>query len=213
MSRHRIADSTGAMASNDPDLDKLTALLGQCLGRIDEEAFKIQQSGDDVDFDTTERLEDETGTLQEIVESMLVVEMDADETDLNQVVSRVAESCLQELAVPVVLRQNLMTGSSAVAAPTALVHVAIQRAMVLAVAPLGPGDELQLTTRLEGESVLFEVESRGSHENDSATTRSETLREFVEEIGGTCQARQDGCDLFLVMELPQVIATDRSEST
>ena len=200
------------MASNDSDLDKLTLLMGQCLGRIDEEAFRLQEKGEDVDFDTADRLEDETGMLHELVESMLDVEMNSDETNVNQIVARVAESCLQELTVPIVLRQTLTAESSMVVAPAAMVNVAVQRAMALAVKPLGPGDELRLTTRLDCGSVLFEIESLGSHPDSNAGDRVETLREFVEELGGTCQMRQDAEDLFLVLELPQVMATDRSES-
>jgi hypothetical protein len=200
------------MTSKDSDLGKLTSLMGQCLGRIDEEAFRLQEKGEDVDFDTADRLEDETGMLHELVESMLDVEMNSDETNVNQIVARVAESCLQELTVPIVLRQTLTAESSMVVAPAAMVNVAVQRAMALAVKPLGPGDELRLTTRLDCGSVLFEIESLGSHPDSNAGDRVETLREFVEELGGTCQMRQDAEDLFLVLELPQVMATDRSES-
>ena len=200
------------MTSKDSDLGKLTSLMGQCLGRIDEEAFRLQEKGEDVDFDTADRLEDETGMLHELVESMLDVEMNSDETNVNQIVARVAESCLQELTVPIVLRQTLTAESSMVVAPVAMVNVAVQRAMALAVNPLGPGDELRLTTRLDCGSVLFEIESLGSHPDSNAGDRVETLREFVEELGGTCQMRQDAEDLFLVLELPQVMATDRSES-
>jgi hypothetical protein len=200
------------MTSKDSDLGKLTSLMGQCLGRIDEEAFRLQEKGEDVDFDTADRLEDETGILHELVESMLDVEMNSDETNVNQIVARVAESCLQELTVPIVLRQTLTAESSMVVAPAAMVNVAVQRAMALAVKPLGPGDELRLTTRLDCGSVLFEIESLGSHPDSNAGDRVETLREFVEELGGTCQMRQDAEDLFLVLELPQVMATDRSES-
>ena len=99
------------MASNDSDLDKLTLLMGQCLGRIDEEAFRLQEKGEDVDFDTANRLNDETGMLHELVESMLDVEMNSSETNVNQIVARVAESYLQELAVPIVLRQTLTAES------------------------------------------------------------------------------------------------------
>ena len=120
MSWSVVADSAGAMASNDSDLDKLTSLLSQCLGRIDEEAYRLQMSGDDVDFDTADRIEDETATLQELVDSLLVVDMGSDETDVNRVVSRIAEACLQEIAVPVVLRTNLTRESSLVAAPSAV---------------------------------------------------------------------------------------------
>ncbi len=200
------------MTSKDSDLGKLTSLMGQCLGRIDEEAFRLQEKGEDVDFDTADRLEDETGMLHELVESMLDVEMNSDETNVNQIVARVAESCLQELTVPIVLRQTLTAESSMVVAPAAMVNVAVQRAMALAVKPLGPGDELRLTTRLDCGSVLFEIESLGSHPDSNAGDRVETLREFVEELGGTCQMRQDAEDLFLVLELPQVMTTDRSES-
>ena len=200
------------MTSKDSDLGKLTSLMGQCLGRIDEEAFRLQERGEDVDFDTADRLEGETGMLHELVESMLDVEMNSDETNVNQIVARIAESCLQELTVPIVLRQTLTTESTLVVAPAAMVNVAVQRAMALAVKPLGPGDELRLTTRLDCGSVLFEIESLGSHPDSNAGDRVETLREFVEELGGTCQMRQDAEDLFLVLELPQVIATDRSES-
>jgi hypothetical protein len=200
------------MASNDSDLDKLTLLMGQCLGRIDEEAFRLQEKGEDVDFDTANRLNDETGMLHELVESMLDVEMNSDETNVNQIVAHVAQSCLQELTAPIVLRQTLTAESSLVVAPAALVNVAVQRAIALAVKPLGPGDELRLTTRLDCGSVLFEIESLGSHPDSNAADRVETLREFVEELGGTCQMRQNAEDLFLVLELPQVMATDRSES-
>ena len=207
-----FADSTGDMASNDSDLNKLTVLMGQCLGRIDEEAFLLQEHGTDVDFATADRLDSETETLYGLVDSMLSIETNSNETNVNQIVTRVTQSTLQELSVPVVLRQALTTESSQVQAPTALVNVAVQRAMALAVKPLGPGDELRLTTRIDCDSVLIEIESRGSSIVSCASDRVETLREFVEDFDGTCQMRQEGSDLFLVLELPQVMATDRSES-
>src|SRR5690606_4059015 len=156
----------------------------QCLGRIDEEAYRLQQHGEDVDFDSAERLEDETATLQDLVDSLLVVDLGADETDVNSVVARIAESCLQELAVPIILRQTLTNESSLVRAPAAIATVAVQRAMVLAMSPLGPGDELRLTTRVENSSVVFELESLGSHVDVHASERTETLREFLEDFGG-----------------------------
>ena len=80
------------MASRDQDLDKLSALLGQCLGRIDEEAYRLQQDGDDVDFDTADRLEEHTSELQGLIDSLMVVDMGSDETDVNSVVRKVAEA-------------------------------------------------------------------------------------------------------------------------
>ena len=35
------------MTSRDRDLDRITELLGQCLGRIDEHAYRLQEAGDD----------------------------------------------------------------------------------------------------------------------------------------------------------------------
>lgn len=200
------------MASRDNDLDKLSSLLGQCLGRIDEETYRLQQDGDEVHFDTADRLEDQTAELQNLIDSLLVVDTGADEADVNEVVARVAESCLQEINVPIVLRQVLTTESTVVAAQTSLVTVAVQRAMVLAVVPLGPGDELCLTTRVESGSVVFEIEGHGSQPEAILEERGETLREFVEGFGGNCQMRSNEQDHYMVIELPQVMATDRSES-
>ena len=73
------------MASNDSDLNKLTVLMGQCLGRIDEEAFLLQEHGTDVDFATADRLDSETETLYGLVDSMLSIETNSNETNVNPV--------------------------------------------------------------------------------------------------------------------------------
>lgn len=200
------------MAHDDPELEKLTLMLQQCLGRIDEEAYRLQENGGEtVDFGEVERLEDATTDLQQLIDSLLVADSGDEEADVNQVVEHVANASLQRLEVPVVQRLNLCPAATRVAAPSSLVTVAIQRAMDLAVAPLGPGDELNLTTRVEHDAVVFEVESLGSHPIDAATERSETLREFVESFGGGCTVRTEREELFLVLELPQVMATDPSD--
>ena len=200
------------MASRDQDLDKLSALLGQCLGRIDEEAYRLQQDGDDVDFDTADRLEEHTSELQGLIDSLMVVDMGSDETDVNSVVRKVAEACLQEINVPILLRQALTSESTSVAAQSGLVTVAVQRAMVLAVEPLGPGDELCLPTRVEGGSVVFEIECHSQEPGAVIAERSETLREFLDGFGGSFNMRSEARDHYMVLELPQVIASDRSES-
>lgn len=199
------------MASSDPEIEKLTKMLSQCLGRIDEEAYAVLQNGQDVDFDTGDRLEGETNTLQELMDSMLTIELQSDQTDLNQVVSRIAAACLQDIAVPIVFRQTLTKECALVAASAHLTTVVMQRAMVLAVTPLSPGDELRLTTRVENGRVLLEIESFGSHQDGNANERSETLRQFVQELGGSSTVRYEAKCLFLVVELPQVMTTDRTE--
>ena len=199
------------MAYRDQDLDKLSALLGKCLGRIDEEAYRLQQEGEDVDFDIAERLEEHASELQNLVDSLLVVDMGSDETDVNAVVQKVAESCLQEISVPILLRQSLTSEPTIVPVQAGLVTVAVQRAMILAVEPLGPGDELCLTTRIEGGSVLFEIESHSQESGSLTKERSETLREFLDDFGGSFHMRSEPQDHYMVIELPQVTATDRSE--
>ena len=59
---------------------------------------------------------------------------------------------------------------------------------------------------------MFEVESLGSHPDYHAAERAQTLCDFVAEFGGSCNVRSEGFDLYMVIELPQVMATDRSES-
>jgi len=200
------------MAHDDPELEKLTAMLQQCLGRIDEEAFRLQETGGEtVDFGEIDRLDDATADLQHLIDSLLVVDMGSDEADVNRIVENVADACLQRIEVPVVQRLSLCPEATHVAAPGSLVTVAVQRAMELAIAPLGPGDELNLTTRVEHDAVVFEIESRGSHQDEAMSERSETLRDFVEGFGGGCTVRAEREDLFLVLELPQVMATDPSD--
>ena len=200
------------MASRDQDLDKLSSLLGQCLGRIDEEAYRLQQDGEDVGFDTADRLEEHTSDLQDLIDSLLVVDLGSDTTDVNAVVKQVAESCLQEVNVPILLRQALTGESTVVAGQPGLVTVAVHRAMVLAVEPLMPGDELCLTTRTESGSVVLEIESHCQQPGARMGERGETLREFLEDLGGTFNMRSEQQDHYMVIELPQGITTERSES-
>lgn len=200
------------MAHDDPELEKLTSMLQQCLGRIDEEAYRLQDTaGDTVDFGELDRLDDVTSDLQQLIETMLVADADCAQTNVNEIVTRVAEACLQDVEVPIVQRQDLSPEATDVAVPRSLVLVAVQRAMALATSSLGPGDELSLTTRVEQDAVVFEIESLGNEVDASLTERSETLREFVAGFGGGCTVRAERENLFVVLELPQVMATDPSD--
>ena len=59
----------------DRELDRLTTLLGQCLGRIDEQAYRLQRVDDDAedcaDDGVADVLENEAARLQELVGSLL----------------------------------------------------------------------------------------------------------------------------------------------
>lgn len=201
------------MATNDPDLETLIRMLGQCLGRIDEQAYRVQVGEDD--FQLADHFEDETALLQELVDSLLVVEAADDSgADVNEIVERVLQSCLNELDVPIVIHSNLTTDDSRASAPRALVTVAVQRALELALAPLRPGDELRVTTRRDNDDLLIELEAIGSEPAAAISDRAETLREFVGELGGTCELRceQAGSQLLMLLGLPRTRVTDRSET-
>ena len=197
------------MTSRDPDLDHLTSLLGRCLGRIDEQAHRLQHLGEEsADYEVAEQLEDEANALQELVGSLLAANNGAEETDVNRTVDRVAQSCLTEIGMPILLRQDLAPDLPVAACPPALVTFALQRAMVLAIGPMGPGGELRITTREDNGSVVVELESRGNEHDEQLPDRAETLRDFVDGFGGQCKLHRDEQNnLFVLIELPQVLAT------
>jgi len=201
------------MPPPEPELDQLIRLIGHCLGRIDEHAFRIQDDDPTVEDELPDRLDDESATLQELVESLLAVDMDrVGVTVVNEIVQQVLTACLDELEVPIVIRQTLTDAPSVVAAPRALVTVSLQRALVLALSPLGPGDELRMSTRVENDTVVLEIESCGSQPSEALTDRAETLRDFVAGFGGCCEARTDHSEHLLVaLEFPQAGVTDRSD--
>lgn len=202
------------MPAPDPELEQLIRLIGTCLGSIDEHANRIvDEDGEPGDYRLPERIDDEMAMLQELVESLLVVDLDHDATaDVNSLVRQVMTNCLDELQVPIVIRQALAVGDTTVPAPRALVTGSLQRAMLLAIEPLGPGDELRVTTRIEADDVLVEIESMGGEPNRNLLDRSETLRDFVEEFGGRCQVRAEQRDLLIAIELPRARVPERSDS-
>jgi hypothetical protein len=200
------------MATDDPNFDQLSSLLQECLGRIESETSSLaEESEETLDYGEIDRLDGATSDLQHLIDALVVVDAGNEDAEVNQIVERAAEDSLQDIGVPVVQRMQLCCESTGVAAPRDLVTVAIQRALNLATSQLGPGDELNLTTRVEHRSVIFEVESRGSKRDQSTQYRSETLRDFVRGFGGGCMVHMEQDDMFLVLELPQVLAQDPSD--
>ena len=79
------------MAREDTDLEQLTSMLQRCLGRIDEEAFRIQANGvDGLDLGETDRLEAATEELQDLIGSLVVAETADEEADVNAVLEEAA---------------------------------------------------------------------------------------------------------------------------
>ncbi len=84
----------------------------------------------------------------------------------------------------------------------------MQRALVLALSGIEVGGEISVTTRMDGEAVLFEIESRQVDE-PRLDDRAATLSEFVETLGGRCQIDSDGRSCCLIaMELRPALVTD-----
>jgi hypothetical protein len=194
----------------EPNLDHLTTLLGQCLGRIDERAFQIQQLGDDdQDDDLADVLENEAATLQELVGSLVDRCQTPEHCDLNRIVATAADACVQELGARIVVRQRLATDLPQIACTPSQLAYAVQRAMVIAAGRLDVGGELLVTTRRDDDGIVLELESRGGKRDRHLRQRAETLCEFVAGIKGNCRIDLDDREnLFVVLELPQTLVVE-----
>ena len=200
------------MAHDNSKLDRLSSALVQCLSRIDEEAFRLQDLvGDHFDFEEVERIEIATDELQGLFDSLLVIETITDQAVVNETLTAAATDCLQDLGVPVVQSQNFCEQAAVITAPPALVAAALRRAVSMAAAPLMPGGHLSLTTRVAQDTVIVEIESLGGQTEHTLTDQSESLQELVVELGGTCAVYRERGDRYFVLELPQVMATDSSD--
>jgi hypothetical protein len=194
------------------DLDHLTTLLGQCLGRIDERAFRLQELGDDeVTEDADEVLEQEAATLQELVGSLVDRCETPVQCELNPIVEKSAVACIEELGAPIVLRLRLANDLPPIGCNAGQIAYAIQRALVIAAGRLDVGGELIVTTRRDDDGVVLELESHGGSRDRHLQERSLTLCEFVASMRGHCRVDVHGRKtLLVVLELPQVPAFDES---
>jgi hypothetical protein len=193
-----------------PKLDRLTTLLGQCLGRIDERAFRLQELGDDeIECGDDDVLEQEAATLQELVGSLVERCETPAQCELNPIVEQSAIACVEELGAPIVLRLRLANDLPAIGCNAGQLAYAIQRALVIAAGRLDVGGELIVTTRRDDDGVVLELESRGGNRDRHLLERSLTLCEFVGSLRGHCRIDTNGKHtLLVVIELPQVFAFD-----
>lgn len=196
------------MTRRDDDLDRITTLLGQCLGRIDEQAFRLQRGVDDDEIEVCDALENEATLLQELISSAVSCAARSEQPDLNRVVEQSLRGCVAELGIPIVIRQNLAQGLPRIQCSDSQLAYAVQRALMLALSGIEAGGELSVTTRIEGETVLFETESPFGEEVH-LDERATTLSEFVESLGGRCMVDGDGlASRLIAMELPAALVTD-----
>ena len=212
MSHSPAVDSPRTMNQRERNLDRITSLLGQCLGRIDEHAFRIQEVEDtDTTVLTAEEIDHETAELQELVGSLLDNVVDDDDAELNRIVDQAVRSCVAAVDIPLVVQQRLGRDLPRVACGPGQLTFAVQRALGIGMRHLEPGGELVVTTRRENGAVFFEMESRGQKGDGHLQERTTTLCDFVESFRGHCRAQADEQGtLLLALELPVAVAHDDS---
>lgn len=196
--------------ARETNLDHLSTLLGQCLGRIDERAYQLQQLGDDEnELDAHEVLAQEAATLQELVGSLLERHDSPEMCDVNRIVEQSVSACLRELDTAILVRERLAPNLPPSHCTPSQLAYATQRALVIAAGRLEPGGELLVSTRQDGEAVMIEFESRGGVRDRHLQERSLTLCEFVASFHGNCHIDlDDRANLLIVIELPQVPVLD-----
>lgn len=191
----------------------MTNLLGQCLGRIEAQVFRLQHDPDACDEHLFAAAVDEEATVLCDLVGSLSDPAVTQRADLDATVRRAVQACLGELGVPIVVRERLAPALPPIACAPAQLAFAVQRALVLATGRLAAGDELEITTRRDGDGVVLELESRGrrrGRERDRhLRERAETLCEFVDGLRGLCRIECDDRDqLLVVIDLPAAMAVD-----
>lgn len=196
------------MSQRETDLDRITTLLGQCLGRIDEQAFRLQRDEEALEVDDAV-LEQEAATLQELVGSLIDADETIAEADLNRIVDRAVRDCLAQHKVPAVVRQRLAPKLPPIACGPGQLAFAVQRAVMLGLSHLDPGGDLVLTTREDDGMVVFEMECSGHRGERHFAERAASLCEFVTGFQATCRiATDERGQLLLVLELPTTLPVD-----
>jgi len=197
------------MTPREPELDRLTTLLGQCLGRIDEQAYRLQRTGEeDEDFEACDALEREAAMLQELVSSVVSHAGRSESADINRIVDHGLRSCISELEIPIVIRQNLTEGLPRIDCAPGQLAFAVQRALMLALGSIEAGGEIRVITRLDQEAVLLEIESPAPQDASHLDERATTLSDFVISFRGTCRVDTHGRSCLIAMELPVSLVAD-----
>jgi hypothetical protein len=117
--------------------------------------------------------------------------------------------CLAELDMPVVVRQRLTAGLPPIACAPGQLAFAVQRAFMLALARADRGGDILVTSRRDGNYVVFELECCGGGRDRHLHERSTTLCEFVAGFHGLCRVDEDDRGTLLIaLELPTSLVID-----
>jgi len=205
MSRIGTADTWGM--ARDSELDRLTAMLEQCLGRIDEGAFRVQQLSDGDDVSAIESLlEQETATLNDLADVVVGAVETTDRCEVRPILDREVDSCVAKIGVPIVVRMQFAAGLGPVRCAGTQLASSLRRSLALATGRMRAGDELAIHARDEGGAVVVEFECKGARRDRNLQQRATTLCEFVASLGGNCKVAVDEAGSLLVaLELPKSI--------
>ncbi len=195
--------------AHDSELDRLTAMLGQCLGRIDESAFRVQQLGDDDPTAIEALLEQETATLQELMTGIVDAVETTEECEVRPIVTRAVDACIAEVGMPIVVRMQLANFLSPARCGGQQLASATRRALALATGRMRSGDELAISAREEADTLVIEFECAGGKRDRNMQQRATTLCEFVAGFGGNCRIDVDDQKrLLIALELPKATVRD-----
>lgn len=210
MSKNAATDSPRAMTGL-PNFEQLLSSFGQCLGRIDAHAYRLQADPVQRDDGTADAIEQETEALEDVVGSLLQVFGPTETSDLNAVLGRTLGHCVRGLPGPVLVRQRIDPNLPLVACEREQLTGAVQRALRLGAEHLATGDELRVGTRVDGASVLLEIEACGGGFDPHLAARAQTLCEFTDALRGHCRVAQDARHhLLIAVELPLALVADDS---
>ncbi|MFO1076572.1 MAG: hypothetical protein U1E73_02475 [Planctomycetota bacterium] len=196
------------MSRRETELDRITSLLGRCLGRIDEQAYRLQHGIHDED-EVSDVLEREAALLQELISTIAELPGRAEHADLNRTVEQAVRGCVAELETPIVVRQRLAAELPRIACTPGQLAYAVQRAVMLAIGSAEAGDVLIVATSAQGDGVLCEFEAQLAAGVAHAADRAATLTEFVAGFGGSCRIQSDTRgSLLIAFELPVALVAE-----
>lgn len=172
------------------ELERIAKLLRSCLQQIERDAMSVQHGRFAADPEAVmTALQGDTERLRGLLHSLLGYLEGP--LDLNAAVREAIDGLLRELEVPLVVDTRLGEDLPGVRWPREALHSSLRRALKLAARHCGSGGEIEVTTRPEGDLVLFEL-TAGGPGDPQVRERCETLEEFVDRMEGRCELRVDG---------------------
>jgi len=200
------------MDSGNRECGPVSERLGRVLSRIDDRVDRMLAPPADAQAMARE-IEQDTTELQRLLGLLTDPEAtgaDRDRADVNETVNRCVPTELEAVGYPLVIQQHLGNDLPTVACSSTDLALAVQRALTIAAAHTGHGGTVAIATSAQDDAVHLELSCHGSDSGNAHThDRTITLREFVSQFGGHCEATVDGHgSMQLQMDLPASRAGD-----